>query len=228
MNSSFGDSSLERAEPTMDKKEVIIIDIEADKIINQFRDNIEDIKSKFKLVEKLSESEEIEQSKDILRSQVVFLLSALDFYMHEIVKWGIVKIFQKERPNTSSYKNFIVSLEVVEKAINNPENIDWLQEEIIHRNSFKSFLKLEEIKKNISMISNNKVVDNAIKKIGKPSDIKGELTHLYVRRNQIAHQSDRDNATTTKNDINLETTRTQVELVSQFIENIHEELMNED
>ena len=43
------------------------------------------------------------QYKDILRSQVVFLDSAFDFFMHEATKYGMVQIFQGIWEKTEKY-----------------------------------------------------------------------------------------------------------------------------
>lgn len=221
------DISLDRTEGTREKQAPVLPDIEADKIIGNFREAILNIRSKFTMVAKLESEGMVEESKDILRSQVVFLLSALDFYMHEIVKYGILKMFKGERSKTKSYQNFIVSLETVEKAILHPESIDWLEEEIIHRNHHKTFLKPSEIKAQLSLISTKKIFDIAAGQVSDSVTLTTQIEELYKRRNAIAHQADRDNSTGQLNEIEVDQTTQYIDLVSKFIEAVHVEVVNE-
>lgn len=219
--------SLDRTEGTRDKQPAILPDIEADHIIENFRTNIDSIKSKFDMVTRLEQEGLTQESKDILRSQVVFLLSTMDFYMHEIVKYGILKIFKRERTRTKSYKEFIVSLETVEKAIASPESVDWLDAEIVHRNHHKTFLEPEKIKGQLSLISTKNIFNIAATEISDNSTLANDLKDLYKRRNAIAHQTDRDNSSGVLNNIDSKDVNKYITLVSNFIEIVHREIMNE-
>lgn len=221
------DISLDRTEGTREKQATVLPDIEADKIIENFRNSIAGIQSKFDMVKRLEDEGLIQESKDILRSQVVFLLSAMDFYMHEIVKYGILKIFKGERARTNSYKEFIVSLETVEKAIANPESVDWLDAEIVHRNHHKTFLEPDKIKGQLNLISTKKIFTTPATEISDNSTLTNDLKDLYKRRNAIAHQTDRDNSSGVLNDIDSNEVNKYITLVSKFIEIVHREIMNE-
>lgn len=72
----------QRPQPSRNKQ-VIKISIDLNKIQTDFDRNIQDIEAKFNLVQSiLGTSPDL--AKDIWRSQIVFLDSALDFYIHEI------------------------------------------------------------------------------------------------------------------------------------------------
>lgn len=74
-------------------KQIKIFEIED--IEKHFSENIESIENSFLIANALIEEGYIEEAKDIWRSQIVFLDSAFDFYMHEITKLGIVSMFNE-------------------------------------------------------------------------------------------------------------------------------------
>lgn len=159
-------------------------------------------------------------------------MSSVDFYIHEIVKYGIIKIFKGEKNKTKEYKAFIVSIECVEKAIKNPESIDWLEENIIVQNKYKSFMALNKINNALKIISDKNILDNSIKKVA--SDLGKEISEIrYVmkimneRRNCIAHQTDRDPIKCNINDISIEEVKNGIYIVSKLILDIHDKVKND-
>lgn len=83
------------------------IPFELTAIMTRFVSNLSAIKAQFDLAEQLKADGNL-QYKDILRSQVVFLDSAFDFFMHEATKYGMVQIFQGIWEKTEKYNNFTV------------------------------------------------------------------------------------------------------------------------
>lgn len=169
----------------------ILPDMNLENIFKQFKQNIDNVKSKFEIYEILSNNNYEKSSKDILRSQIVFLMSTLDFYMHEIARYSLLQMFRGEKEKTNSYKNFIVSITVVEKALQNPESVDWLSEEIVYRNSHKTFMSSKEIKNTLSLISNKKIYSEIEERLDMKGKLTNKLKEIYKRRNKIVHQSDR-------------------------------------
>ena len=104
-------------------------------------------------------------ASEIWRSQIVFLDSALDFYIHEVAKLGIIKIFNNEWDETNQYREIKVSMDFALRLADSYENADDLLGEI------------DEILRTVGLEANK--------------DKKGTVDALYKRRNQIAHQSDR-------------------------------------
>lgn len=103
---------LPRVEEQRNKKDVNIpiIEFDLNEIKSHFDDNIKNIEKNFEIVDKMASNNEVEKSKNILRSQIVFLESALDFYLHEISKYAMIKIFKDEWPKTDRYKNLKVEM----------------------------------------------------------------------------------------------------------------------
>ena len=81
----------ERKVESRDKKEIKIVNIEFDRINNNFENSIKEIKDRQK---KLKRKKNLKgEDYFILRTQIVFLESAFDYYIHEIITYGIIKIY---------------------------------------------------------------------------------------------------------------------------------------
>ncbi|EHK2357029.1 hypothetical protein KCK31_002495 [Clostridium perfringens] len=224
--------SLERTSETREIKNEIKSDKKLIEILSDFNENIERINSKFEVVNELQKKGLEEAANDILRSQIVLLMSSIDFYIHEIVKYGVIKIFNKEKARTKDYESVIVSIECVEKAVINPESVDWLEESIIVQNKFKSFISLSKMRRALRIISNKKIMDESIRKtsteIGMSEKVfKEKLDKLYERRNCIVHQTDRNPLDCRINDIRKEEVQEGITLISKLILNIHYEIKND-
>ena len=104
---------------------VVPIQFELSEIKNHFDDSLAAIISQFNVVDDLlSDGKDIE-AKNILRSQIVFLDGILDFYLHEMTKYGLYKIFIGDWNRTEKYKNLAVPMSEVDRALNRPESKEW-------------------------------------------------------------------------------------------------------
>lgn len=109
---------------TRDRRHSRTIQFELSAITNRFTNNLLSIKSQFELAEQLKAENNI-QYKDVLRSQIVFLDSALDFFMHEVTKYGMVQIFQGVWEKTERYDNFTIRLGEISDVLRNLEQENW-------------------------------------------------------------------------------------------------------
>ena len=74
-----------------------------EKIKQHFDDSVALIMKQTVIARELKAEGKTEEAKDILRSQIVFIDSAFDFYMHELLKLGITNLFHGEwTPKTVS------------------------------------------------------------------------------------------------------------------------------
>ena len=160
----------------------IVFDLQP--ILDRFNANISDIKSHFKTADDLLALQPPKQTaaEDIWRSQIVFLDSAFDFYMHEIVKYGIIKMFNGDWVESNDYKKMKVRLSFAVDLAQNPSSASKLLEEIDEMNKYSCFMGAKKIKEQLDFIAVNYNLRNSDKNL---------LNDLYNRRNQIAHQSDR-------------------------------------
>lgn len=224
---------LTREEETIDIERNIIPDANAIKIIENFNLTINNIEKKFELVEELRNNGQLEIMNDVLRSQVVFAMSNLDYYMHEIVKYGILSIFRKERAATKSYEGFAVTLSCVERAISNIESIDWLEEWINLKHKSNTFMDPKKIKDAFSLITTIDIFKKVAEKMSTDelkltkSDLSNKMSDIYKRRNSISHQSDRDESTGMLNEIDEAFVKDVIYTIKNFVLHAHNEIVND-
>jgi len=133
-------------------------------------------------------------SSDILRAQYVMLISALDYFIHEIIRIGILQIYNKERKSTHEFKKFIFSTDqetLLTKAILEEKNDTWLDYQIRVRNGFKSFQQADKIKEALLLIDSSDIWEKIATLLNEnKDDLKNRLNLIIERRNQIAHEAD--------------------------------------
>lgn len=162
--------------------------------ISRFNQNIERARNIHSIYLTLNKSTtDVIDVSDLLRSELVLIVSAFDYYVHEIVRQGMLEVFQGKRVETSAFGNFTVSLQHLREAISNESIFDWLEKKIIEKNSWKSFQKAENVADVIRLISEIKLWVEVSNKFGKnPQEIKSTLNLIVDRRNKIAHEADMD------------------------------------
>lgn len=133
---------------------------------------------------------------DIIRSEIVYLISAFDRLIHDLVKIGMIEIFLGNRPMTAAYKKFTISIEQ-SNMINNstvppPEFV--FEQIIVKSHKHLSFQEPDKISNALSLIwdENHKWQKIATELGLSQNDVKIKLKNLVIRRNQIVHESDID------------------------------------
>jgi len=135
---------------------------------------------------------------EVLRAQVVFLDSAFDYYLHEIVKLGIVEMYHGTwivLP-TEKFENLPLRMtQVVDAVAQNPHD-DWLkkwidktygEKPLMSYEAFKAVCNLIGLKpQDISQVFYQR--GGSVKTI---DQMEAAINDLYSHRNRIAHQSDR-------------------------------------
>ena len=131
---------------------------------------------------------------DMLRAALVLAVSALDYYIHEVVRIGMLEIYGGQRPEPPAFSGFQISLGNARAGINAGQNIDsWLEDEIRQRHSYKSFQQPNAIADAIRLICDKKLWEEVSINMGSPAkDIKQQLSRIVDRRNKIAHEADID------------------------------------
>lgn len=203
-----------------------IVHFNLQEIKDRFDESIQSIEQKFNLYDELMESGKVDEAKDILRSQIIFLEGVVDFYLHEMTKYSYFKMFSNEWDKTSQYKSFNVKMEMVEKGLNSPNSREWFFEYVI--DSFKRivFLSRESINDQLNAIGipykdimHNVFVEkseNESKKIG--DDF---IRKLFERRNTIAHQNDRSHDSAIQNDIDKDYVEYNIETMKKIAHEIY-------
>ena len=114
--------------------------------IDQFRVNIARVRNLGAIHNTLNaQTTEAIDLSDILRSELVMAVSALDYYVHETVRLGMLEVYRGTRTETSAFLRFQISLESVRQAISAQTSDDWLDNEILQRHGWRSFQQADHI-----------------------------------------------------------------------------------
>lgn len=217
-----------RNEDTRDKRTIqIVVQFSLMDIKQHFDESILSIEKKFEVVDILENAGNIEDAKDVLRSQIVFLESAFDFYIHEISKYALINIFNGKWSKTEKYSNYMIPMKSVEKGLQNPESIEWLLDYINERMGREVYLSVDTMKDQLNLlgINFNPMLEIAFpdsKAANSHSRGKNVIRSLFERRNCIAHQSDRSHANAEQNDINVEYVMGCIRDVQSIVNAIHQ------
>lgn len=93
-----------RKEGIRNKKEIkeIPVQFELDVIRQHFYDSLLDIKKQISIASELHSEGRIEEAEDIWRAQIVYVEGIIDFYLHELSKYAIVKMFSGKWGKTAT------------------------------------------------------------------------------------------------------------------------------
>lgn len=165
------------------------------KAFQQFKINIEGLHNLTVVYEAFVDRVSPLDISDILRSQIVLSVSALDCYFHDLCEEAMLFIFDhKNFINNNAFKNFTISIDTLHQIANTTlpeEKIFFLSKEIKRKNSYKSFQEPKNISEALSYIGITKAWVKVGVILGKESpDIQSQLSLIIARRNQIAHESD--------------------------------------
>ena len=132
----------------------------------------------------------------ILRAQIVFVVSALDNYIHNVILYESLDILKNNKGHSPSFGKLSLGLNSVQLLLNNSTSSDPLaliKQEITHNLSWKSFQQPEKIAEALQIVCNKKIWGEVSSLIGQPSsDIKEQLKLIVKRRDSIAHEADFD------------------------------------
>lgn len=130
---------------------------------------------------------------DLLRSALVAGVSALDFFVHEYVREGMLNIYTGSRPPTDAYNAFVVPMSAVNIAISSPGNTVWFDEVVREAHGWKSFQHPDKIKAAVRLISTKELWHEVSDELSSDvPTVKSELVAIVDRRNKIAHEADMD------------------------------------
>ena len=172
------------------------------------------------------------ESENIWRAQIVFLASAIDFYMHELTKYGLCEIFDEKWERTEKYANLQVKMDVIEIALKSREDIDWFLEYINSYYQAITMVSFDSIKEQLNLlgIDLTMVADKAFYQrdgCKKTKDkLKRRLNELFGRRNIIAHQTDREHTNAQIKNITKEIVQDFIIDVEKIVHSINEAAKN--
>lgn len=194
---------VDRKVNTRGAEHVQVFSIES--IDEHLQENIDVVKRQCKIADELYSQGKVEAAEDIWRSQLVVIESALDFYLHEIIKLGIISIYSGvwKGMKTEPYNNLSFCMKELETACHHVDDDTWLAEWIDRKyatETLMSFSGLEKVCK-ILGLDKQKIANVFYERQSTTKPIKKlefHLNRMYGRRNIIAHQAGRKSATAEK------------------------------
>lgn len=162
--------------------------------IDQFRSNIGRVKALGGLYKALTQlTTSAVDSSDMLRAQIVMAVSALDHYVHEVTRIGMLEIYNGSRASTPAFDKFQVSMaSVITQAIGGSGHV-WFESEIREKHSYLSFQHPDRIGEAVRLFSPVQLwlaVASDLKM--DTGDVKTKIRVIVERRNKIAHEADSD------------------------------------
>jgi hypothetical protein len=163
---------------------------------NQFQENIQRIRELDAVYVHLTENQALGVDlSDLLRAEIVYAVSALDKLVHELVRMGMLEIFEGNRLVTPAYSAFSLSNKVMQEIIEattQDMKSYWFQSHIIAVNKANSFQKPENITKALSLFWKE---DHKWQKIATEMGmdertLKNTLKEIVTARDLIVHEAD--------------------------------------
>lgn len=130
---------------------------------------------------------------DLLRSLHVLAVSALDHYVHELVRAGMMETFDGKRAPTDAYSKYRLAMGSVFGTMTMTEARSSIEADIRIQHSYLTFQRPDKIADAVRLFSHVDLWKEVEGKLGRPKkEIKGQLDLIVDRRNKIAHEADVD------------------------------------
>ena len=220
------DLSLHQTQPNRDKKKVVIRNEQEKHILKQFNNSIEVVRQKDEIIQFLSAHGQ--STLEIRQSQIILLMSALDLYIHDIVKYCIIQKFNGNQTKTKQYKELLIPMQSVELAIQNPESSDWLDEVITSINQYKSFTSYGKIKNQLEAVGlKSKKFNELVLKTESDFGVSDLIEKLRSLRNRLAHQ-DQESINSLESELTEEKINQYIGFIYQLVQDIHQTIIELD
>jgi hypothetical protein len=132
--------------------------------------------------------------EDILRSQIVYSVSAFDKLMHDLIRIGIMEVYNGIRSPTPRYHREQITMEVHGQlvAASIPPKEILFEQEIVRKLSYLSFQDPDRLAEGLSLIWDEASKwDKIAARMGTTASVARTRLKLIVgRRNAIVHEAD--------------------------------------
>lgn len=202
------------------------VQFELKDIKNHFDQSLNKIMNQYDVADSLERSGQTDDCRNIWRAQIVFLEGILDFYLHEMSKYCLYKMFRGEWEKSEKYHSLQVPILIVEEGIALSESKEWFFDYLNKRFSRDVFLSSESMREQLNLmgLGFSEVMHEAFKKKTiNESNKYGAIViqTLFQRRNAITHQLDRDHFNAVQKDITKEYVEDRTLEVVKVVEAIH-------
>lgn len=192
------------------------------KAISQFesnRDRAKELGSIFSLVESHYPLL-VPQGEEILRAQIVLIVSAFDTFIHDCIRTGIIQSYTGLRKIGGALSSYNISFDQVSILDHMPtinDKINHLDNLLREKNSKDSYQSPKSIEFALGLINVSKVWTKVSPYMHIPAvDIRNKLSLIVDRRNKIAHESDYNPITNSKYPIS----KSDVNDIISFLDNL--------
>lgn len=191
-------------------------------IKQHFDESLNGIKGQYAVADSLLANGNEAGCKTIWRSQVVLAEGLLDFYIHEMSKFCLFRMFTGQWDKSEKYFAFQVPMVRVEEAISAVESQDWFFDYLNSRFSRDVFLSVESMRDQLNLIGVG-FVPVLVKAFPKSNNEESKtygtqvVKELFQRRNDIAHQNDRSHASAEQTDITKEYVEDYIEKIEKLV-----------
>jgi len=136
---------------------------------------------------------EVIDLSDILLAVIVLAVSALDHYVHELARLGMLECVAGTRKCTDAFNRFPLPISVIAGLRDTVIAEQTIDAEIRSRHGYLAFQHPDRIADAVRLFSEVKLWDEVGNRLGLASkDIKASLALIIERRNKIAHEADID------------------------------------
>ena len=160
--------------------------------IQQFRTNMERVRAIGGLYVALDQlTTPVVDTTDLLRTQIVMAVSALDHYIHEITRLGMLEVYDGKRPQTDAFLRFQVTMDAAMTGIAGTSGNAWFETEIREKHGYLTFQHPDKIADAVRLFSSCELWRSIASQLNLTSqDVKDRLRLIGDRRNKIAHEAD--------------------------------------
>ncbi len=167
-----------------------------------------------------------QECDEILRSQVVLIVSSFDTFIHDCVRVKIINIFVDKKDLStllSSYSIDFCHLMVLDTLDSIQDKINYLDGAIRDKNAKDSYQSPKSIEYASGLMNITKIWAKLSDIMHEPAkDIKDKLSLIIDRRNKIVHESDYNSITQSYNPISEEDVVNIVDFVRRISMAIYE------
>ena len=179
---------------------------------------------------------------EILRSQIVNSVSAMDRYFHEVVRLGFLEEYHGIRKKTDSFKKWNFSCEKIAEIIkySSPsymplsvtETVDYVvSTDIQEKNGYLAFQQPSKINDALSIIwtESQKMIKIAHQMSFEPEkndndrkkNLEQKIKIISIRRNQIVHEGDIDSVLSSRRSVCKTISDDYIDFINNFVHAVH-------
>lgn len=174
-----------------------------------------------------------EYSSEILRSQLVYAVSAMDRFFHEVARLGFIESYKGVRVKTAKFLSWQFPTELMMQIVEcsdsgySPSSIQdtpeyLIEQDVVRKLSVNAYQHPDKIKEALSLIwdeaHKTQVIATAmgIAVASAQQVLEQKLKLICERRNQIVHEADIEPTSRTRRTINQSDVNDNVDFIEQF------------